>query len=136
MLKEIIDVVDSISETERKAGKALTVLGDLLEDYDFMGEYPTKEEARKYSYEARRIYQFINISFDYVFDVKKELNKAYKSLNNVQDQVKEVNAAPANDDQEENYMEQINAILSNMNAAEKKKVHQFALNMMLPEVKA
>lgn len=136
MKKEIIDLTDNIDVIKRKAGNALTTLGDLLQDYSFSGEEPTAKEAEKYSWEAGRILRFIDISFDYVCDIKKEINQVCADLNNLHDMVWTSNAAPADDDQEENYKEQIDAILNNMNAAEIKKVCQFALNMMLSEVKA
>lgn len=132
MNKAILDLLNNIIITDQKAGKALTIIGDLVQDYSIMGDSPTEEESRKFAYEALRIIQFINISFDYVYDIKKEVSKAYDDLNNLHDLNKKANEAPT--DGGEICKEQINAVLNNMNEAELLKVYEYALNLMMQEV--
>lgn len=130
MKKEIMNLLNNTSITEKKADKALTVLGDLLQDYAFMDDEPTQKEAEKYAWEAKRIFHFIDISFDYVYDIKKEVSKAYDDLNNLHDLNKKANEAPT--DGGEICKEQINAVLNNLDEAELLQVYEYALNLMMP----
>lgn len=134
MNKAILDLIDNIIITERKADNALTILGDLLQDYSFMKDEPTQREANKYACEAKRIFRFIDISSDYVYDIKEEIRQAYDDLNNLHDLNKKANEAPT--DGGEICKEQINAVINNMNEAELLKVYEYALNLMMQEVEA
>lgn len=134
MKKEIMNLLNNTSITEKKADKALTVLGDLLQDYAFMDDEPTQKEAEKYAWEAKRIFHFIDISFDYVYSIKNEISKAYDDLNNLNDQNKKANGAP--EDKAGECKKQIYAILDNMNEAKLKKVYEFAFDIMVQGVEA
>jgi len=94
MIKQIIDLCNDNSDTNQSADKGLIILGDLLEDYMYAGEEPTKKEADRLSCEAVRILTFIRIAFDYVYDTKKDLKKACEDLDNLLDMAKAQKEAP------------------------------------------
>ena len=70
MKKEIIKLSESSMETMLKADKALLVLCDLLDRYNYVGEHPTKQEANRLSIETERIISYIDIAIDYVHEIK------------------------------------------------------------------
>lgn len=74
----------SVYEIKDMVDKATIILGDLLQDYSFTGDGPTKKEADKMSYEATRIVKFIDIALDYTFEAKTDLQKVISEINNSQ----------------------------------------------------
>jgi hypothetical protein len=94
MINGIIDLLNCNSETSRKSEKALLILTDLFEMYNYVGERPTKQEADKLAYETERILSYINMASDYVFEIKKDLKQATENLDVLFDKAKHEKATP------------------------------------------
>lgn len=91
MKNELFNITDNIAVTEREADKALTILFDLIQRYAIAGDEPTKKERDKYSWEAKIIFDYIEIAFDYVDSIKNALDKACDDLSNLYYQNKQAN---------------------------------------------
>lgn len=126
MIKTMIKLDSQLIDIRQEAEKALTILGDLVEDYSLFGDEPTQEKANKIGHEASRVMQFTSIALDYVFSIKEEISHVTDDFNIIWDMTKKANEAPT--DKKGICKEQINAILDNMNESELKQVYEFALN--------
>lgn len=91
MNDRLFDITNKILVTDRKADKALTILFDLIQRYAIAGDEPTKKERDKYSWEAKIIFDYIEIAFDYVDSIKNALDKACDDLSNLYYQNKQAN---------------------------------------------
>ncbi len=88
MIKEIINLDTCNADTLSKSEMAFLILSDLSTTYSFMGEHPTKKEADKLAYEAKRILGYINIACEYVSNVKQDLKQASVNIDNLLDMAK------------------------------------------------
>jgi hypothetical protein len=70
-------VIDDLGDIELKLERAKAVAAYLLQDYDILEE----ETPQKLSIESKRVMNFINITFDYIYDslkLAKELEDKLK----------------------------------------------------------
>lgn len=70
-----INLSNDIAEAENKVNKAKIILSELYSEYEFNGDEPSKNEAKKIALSSRKIMTFIEIALDYVYDAKIELVK-------------------------------------------------------------
>lgn len=88
MIKKINDLSNTTSEALQKSVKALAILCDLIDTYNYMGQHPTKKEADKLSYDAVKILRYMDIASDYVFEIKKDLMQTQEELEILIDEAK------------------------------------------------
>lgn len=88
MVKDIIDLECRNNDMMICATNAKLVLGDLFQDYNWVGERPTKEEADKLSIDAERIVTYIMIANDYVCQIKKGLQQTTIDIASLFDKAK------------------------------------------------
>jgi hypothetical protein len=91
--REVIDQGDAIGSALDKLKKANMILSDWTQEYGFIHQpdprkameseafkseegYGEAVDSRKWFHEYNRIYQFIDIVYDYVYESKKILEKA------------------------------------------------------------
>ena len=70
-----IRLADDAADIEHNMNKAISILGDLLEDYSFVHEEPTQEEIERITFGASRIIMFTNIAYDYLVITKENVKK-------------------------------------------------------------
>ena len=77
----LFDLANKISDISIHAERATIVLGDIIQDYDFVGNKPQEDQRRKIDYEARRLFDFLNIAFDYIISTKDKLIEIENDVN-------------------------------------------------------
>lgn len=81
MRNYLFDLANKITDITFKAERASIVLGDVIQDYDFTGNVPLEEQRKKIDYESRRLFDYLNIAFDYIISTKEKLIEIENEVN-------------------------------------------------------
>ena len=77
----LFDLANKIADITIQAERASIVLWDIIQEYDFSGNNPMEEQQRKIDYESRRIFDFLNITYDYIISTKIKLRDIENDVN-------------------------------------------------------